>query len=81
MYTVTNLNNMMNVTKKINHGELMDLFKNINPSIDVEKWLPLTEDYCTAYADSNQPIIKVISKDYKSYLVYVSKEYSEVTWS
>lgn len=81
MYTVTNLNNMMNVTKMINNEELVDLFKNINPGIEVSKWLPLREDYCRAYADSNQPIVKVISKDDRSYLVYVSKEYSEVTWS
>lgn len=81
MYTATNLNNMMNVTKKINNEELADLFKNINPGIEVSTWLPLTEDYCRAYADYNQPIIKVISKDDRSYLVYVSKEHSEVTWS
>lgn len=81
MYTTTNLNNMMKVTKKINNEELVDLFKNINPGIEVANWLPLTKDYCEAYADNNQPIIKVIGKDDSSYLVYVSKEYSEVTWS
>lgn len=81
MYTINNLNNMMTVREKMNHGELKSLFEKINPSVEVLESIEVTQDYCIAYADSSQPIIKVMAKDNTSYIVYISKENSEITWS
>lgn len=71
---------MMKVRRKLSHTELISLFKKVNPTVKVIDWLPLINDDCIAYADTKQPILKVISTNDNWYRVYVSKEYSEITW-
>lgn len=69
----------MKVRRKLNDLELINLFKKVNPTIKVTNWLPLIADDCIKYADTTQPIVKVISGE-SWYRVYVSKEYGEITW-
>lgn len=68
------------VFKKLTHKELADMFIDINTCVKVISWQPMIGDECEAYADLTQPIIRVELSDGSWLRVFVSKEYSEITW-
>lgn len=70
----------LKVYNKLTHKELADKFIKVNSSVNVISWQPMIGDECEAYADLKQPIIRVDLSDGNWLRVYISKEYSEITW-
>lgn len=70
----------LKVYNKLTHKELADRFIEVNSSVNVISWQPMIGDECESYADLKQPIIRVDLSDGNWLRVYISKEYSEITW-
>lgn len=70
----------MRVEKILTHKELAEKFIKINNGVKVAEWHPIVGDECKAYADEKQPVIRVDLEDGNWLRVYISKEYSEISW-
>lgn len=60
--------------------ELLEQFKKVNSSVNIKEWYPLINDKCEEYANTSEPILKVVLDDGSWMRVYISKKYNEVTW-
>lgn len=72
--------NNMRVNNILTHKELFDMFIKINTGVKVLNWQPMINDECKVYADEKQPILKVNLEDGNWLRVFISKEYSEISW-
>ena len=70
----------MKVTKILTHNELAERFIKVNTGVKVLAWQPLIGDDSMAYANTEQPAIRVDIEGGNWLRVYIDKEYNEITW-